>query len=62
MYTHNTVNSYLTMNTSAAFKFKLVTDDDIFKISSKLDSKNSTGYDQLLSDLLKRIKCIFTNR
>ena len=50
------------MNTSAAFKFKLVTDDDIFKISSKLDSKNSTGYDQLLSDLLKRIKCIFTNR
>ena len=40
--THKTVNSYLTNKTSSAFKFKLVTQEDIFKIISKLDSKNST--------------------
>ena len=55
--THKTVNSYLINKTSSAFKFKLVTEEDIFKIISKLDSKNSTGtgYDQISSDLLKRI-------
>ena len=53
--THKTVNSYLTNKTSSAFKFKLVTEEDIFKIISKLDSKNSTDYDQISSDLLKRI-------
>ena len=53
--THKTVNSYLINKTSSAFKFKLVTEEDIFKTISKLDSKNSTGYDQISSDLLKRI-------
>ena len=53
--TQKTVNSYLTNKTSSAFKFKLVTEEDIFKIISKLDSKNSTGYDQISSNLLKRI-------
>ena len=37
--THKTVNSYLKNKTSSAFKFKLVTEEDIFKIISKLDSK-----------------------
>ena len=53
--THKTVNSYLINKTSSAFKFKLVTEEDIFKTISKLDSKNSTGYDQISSDLLNRI-------
>ena len=44
---HKTVKSYLTNKTYAAFKFKLVTDEDIFKIIGKLDSKNSSGYDQI---------------
>ena len=52
--TQKTVNSYLTNKTSSAFKFKLVTEEDIFKIISKLDSKNSTGYDQISSNLLKK--------
>ena len=61
--THKTVNSYLINKTSSAFKFKVVTEEDIFKIISKLDSKNSTGYDQISSDLLKRINeyILFTN-
>ena len=35
----------------------MVTEEDIFKTISKLDSKNSRpiGYDQISSDLLKRI-------
>ena len=53
--THKTVNSYLINKTSSAFQFKLVTEEDIFKIFIKLDSKSSTGYDQISSDLLKRI-------
>ena len=53
--TPKTVNSYLTNKTSSAFKFKLITEEDIFKIISKLDSKNSAGYDQISSTLLKRI-------
>ena len=44
---HRTVNSYLTNKTTSAFKFKLVTEEDIFKIISQLDSINSTGYDQI---------------
>ena len=43
--THKTVNSYLTNKTSSAFK--LVREEYIFKIISKLDSKNSTVYDQI---------------
>ena len=50
--TQKTVNSYLTNKTSSAFKFKLITEEDIFKIISKLDSKNSAGYDQISSNLL----------
>ena len=53
--TQKTVNSYLTNKTSSAFKFKLITEEDIFKIISKLDSKNIAGYDQISSNLLKRI-------
>ena len=53
--TQKTVNSYLTNKTSSAFKFKLITEEDIFKIISKLDSKNSACYDQISSNLLKRI-------
>ena len=53
--TQKTVNSYLTNTTSSAFKFKLITEEDIFKIISKLDSKNSAGYDQISSNLLTRI-------
>ena len=57
--THKTVNSYLINKTSSAFKFKLVPEEDIFETISKLDSKNSTGYDQISSNLLKIInECI----
>ena len=48
--THKTVNSYLTNKTSSAFKFKLVREEDIFKIISKLDWK-----EQISSDFLKWI-------
>ena len=54
--THKTVNSYLINKTSSAFKFKLVTEEDIFETISKLDSKNITGYDQISSDLIKNNK------
>ena len=50
--THKTVNNYLTNKTYAAFEFKLVNEEDIFKINSKLDSKNSSGCDKIPSDLL----------
>ena len=51
--THKTVNSYLINKTSSVFKFKLITEEDIFKIINKLDSKNNTGYDKIVSDLLR---------
>lgn len=53
-------HTYLTRPTSAAFQFEYTTPDSIEKIISNMKSKNSCGWDNISSKLLKNIRDVIS--
>lgn len=55
---NKSVNDFLTGKHAQTFNFETVNVDDVKKIMDKLKTKNSTGYDDISTKLLKRISHI----